>query len=96
MLEEQGYFVVRSAGSFATDLIAIKIGEIKGFEIKSCGNNVFRLDSRSKEQVKELKELRKYGIEPCFAVRFKQKGVEKFKNWKFFKPEDIENSIWRC
>src|SRR3989338_4062507 len=35
-LEQEGYFVIRSAGSFNCDLLAVKDGKVYAYEVKSC------------------------------------------------------------
>jgi len=81
-LEREGYFVVRSAGSFAMDLLAVKDGECFVYEVKSTKSDVFYFDKRCKEQLRKLQELKRFGIAPMFAVYFKRKG------WRIVSPNE--------
>ena len=95
MLKLKRYFVIRSAGSFVIDLIAIR-KSVKpiGYEVKSCDNSTLYITPRMKKQLEEMKKLEKeYDMTGCFAVRFKKKGKKKEINWVFMKPESINTSI---
>jgi|Deesub1362B_J571_1020462.scaffolds.fasta_scaffold00898_1 Holliday junction resolvase len=63
-LEDQGYYVCRSAGSHgAFDLIAIKNGVPWGIQCKAS-------ERVSKTELEKLREIgRKYGIIPCIAKK---------------------------
>ena len=92
LLEDKGFFVVRSAGSFTVDLVAIKMNRNPiAFEIKSSCNETYYLNTRAKTQIKEMKGLKTFGIEPVFAVRFKRKGSKK--KWVFLKLDSVRSKI---
>ena len=74
ILERIGFFVIRSAGSFATDLVAIKNGKMFAIEVKSTKSNPYYIKGYARDQLKELLKLKNHGIIPIFAVKFKRKG----------------------
>ena len=89
-LESKDWYVIRSAGSFATDLVALKqYTNPIGLEIKSCKKKTYYLTTRAKEQLKELKKLVKFGVEPIFAVRFK----DYHRTWVFLEARSVKTKV---
>ena len=76
-LEEKDYNVLRSAGSFHTDLWAVKEGKIFWIEVKSLGKN-FYLSNHKLQLFQLYVKASKYGAIPILAIAFKRKG------WKFY------------
>jgi Holliday junction resolvase len=73
-LEKEGYFVIRSAGSFTCDLIAVKDGKVYAYEVKSCKKKKYSPTPPEKEQIEKLKTLTKFGIIPVFIIWYKRRG----------------------
>ena len=88
-MENKGYFVIRSAGSFGMDLLAIKKGRVVAAQVKSSKRKTYYLDKRVKKQLEELKKMEEYGIEGVFAVRFKDYK----KTWVFMKSETVSTKV---
>jgi len=66
-LREQGYYAVRSAGSFGTfDIIAVKQSEVLGVQCKMDGY----LPPEEREEMVSVGE--DYGIKPYLAYRRKE------------------------
>jgi len=86
-LEKKGFLVIRSAGSFAMDLLAVKDGKCFVYEVKSTKQDVFYLDKKTKQQVEDLLKMRKFGVIPYLAVYFKRK------DWKLIKLNDIPRRV---
>ena len=80
-LEKNGFLVIRSAGSFFMDLIAVKKGQVFLIEIKSSKSNVHYLNGRCRNQMALLKESEKFGLKSYYAVWFKNKG------WKIVRSD---------
>jgi Holliday junction resolvase len=76
-LEKQGWIVIRSAASRIIDLIAIKQGEELFIEVKSTGEDSFRI-SRSKHNKEQLRDHVAYaaliGATPVYAIEFRRTG----------------------
>ncbi len=71
MLERDGWYVVRSAGSKKPDLIAAKDGKIVVIECKATSKETLYLD---KEEVKNLVDVSKhFNAQPMYAVKYNGK-----------------------
>jgi len=88
MLSEEGFAVVRVAGSgmiseTSADLIAGNAEKRFVIECKTCKKNKRYLE---KQQIDDLTEFaRKFGFPPLIAVKFSRKG------WWFIEPEKLED-----
>ncbi|HIQ39131.1 MAG TPA: hypothetical protein EYH53_03895 [Methanothermococcus okinawensis] len=69
MLENEGFAVIRSAGSHGVDLIAGKRGDIYAFECKSTSKESFYI---SRENILKLVVFSEtFGAKPYLAVKIK-------------------------
>ena len=95
LLEEKGYFVVRSAGSGhlgAPDILAFKLGSYLGFEVKSSKLEELRF---SREQLERMEEWeRGTGIAMYIAWKIPRKGF-KFLPLSYLKKASKTVSIKR-
>lgn len=78
ILREKGWIVIRSAGSFACDLVALKPDEYEVIEVKSTKSNVFRTGSskRDRDQFDLMNGFAKKGINASYYIRWKGKGTK--------------------
>ncbi len=71
MLERDGWYVIRSAGSKKPDLIAAKDGKVVVIECKSTSKQTLYLD---KKEVKNLIDVSKhFNAQPMYAVKYARK-----------------------
>jgi len=81
-LQEEGWLVIRSAGSFVCDLVALNPRNHMLIEVKSnkAGNVNLGHDNKSKAQFDSLNELAKKGFNVSYAIRWKGFKGQK---WEF-------------
>ncbi len=88
------FFVIRAAGSFGVDLIALREELSMLIEVKSSKDAVFRFTSESSRAMKQAEYFRKigekFGISIIYAFRLKglkpQRSCNtKIDTWKIFK-----------
>ena len=89
MLWDNGWSVVRSAGSGCTqlpapDLIAGNARRFMAIECKSTGDKKLYLSNYDIEQLKEFSDV--FDARPWFAVKFAKKG------WLFLGIEELEKT----
>ena len=85
LLEQHGFFVIRSAGSLSLDLIAIKNGKTLLIEQKTVHSDVF-YTVRKKEQFDLNRDLyHEKGLNVIYAVKFVGKAKSLEDSWRFFK-----------
>jgi Holliday junction resolvase len=82
ILKKHGWLVIRSAGSFAYDLISLKVEEHRIIEVKADRGNQY-YTTNNKEQFDELNELAKKGFNCYYYIRWK--GKPKEKQWECWK-----------
>jgi len=70
ILTKEGWLVFRSAGSFATDLVALKVKKYKIIEVKATKYNKY-YTSENKEQFDILNNLAREGFNVWYYVRWK-------------------------
>ena len=80
LLEQKGWLVIRSAGSFSSDLVALKPTEHMIIEVKSTKHDKF-YTTLDKEQFDILNSYAKNGYTVYYYVRWKGRG----KKWSRFK-----------
>jgi len=83
ILEARGFFVLRSAGSYSADIIALKGGVTLLIEVKSSSKRKIYFSPRLKGQLRSfLLECRKAEVAPIYSFRIKGEGREK--GWMLF------------
>ena len=81
ILEQQGFLVIRAAGSHDIDLVALKPSRHILIEVKSTKSMKKRLNGKSYDQYHKLHELSKQGYEIVYAIRHVGSG-----EWYGFQP----------
>lgn len=79
LLEKQGWLVIRSAGSLAFDLIAIKPQETRVIEVKADRGDRY-YTTNNKDQYDSLNKLARNGYNCHYYVRWK--GRRKGNQWE--------------
>jgi Holliday junction resolvase len=94
LLEADGIFVIRSAGSKAVDLVAYdpKTRTTHFIEVKAIGSNVFRV-TKNKENFEQWKEMCRLvkalrGAEVYYAIR--RKGGSGWDAWTTIEPKYLK------
>jgi len=73
LLRKEGWIVIRSAGSFAYDIVALKPDKHIIIEVKSTKKDKFNISysKRDREQFDVLNELAKQGFNTMYYIRWK-------------------------
>jgi len=92
-LVNEGWYVVRAAGSFDIDLVAYKDNTFIGIEVKSSHDTTCYLSEATdeKEQFENhISTSKRYGFDLFYAYRYI--SYKQFEKWHFYKlPKDKQD-----
>lgn len=92
-LIEDGWYVVRAAGSFDIDLVAYKDGTFIGIEVKTSHDKVCYLSEATDQKQQFLDHIitgQRYGFDIFYAYRYV--SYKQYEKWHFYKlPKKISD-----